>query len=196
LPDLPATEGFDPMMVAGVGSEVSDPGLARRPTLVGAQIGNGVVHIDRAAHRVGVGKHIGVVPQLELFAETGGDFIAIDRDMAGGQIDYRLQADPAVVSEQQLQPAQQHRPDAFDPGDTGACGERLDVEMHIHDRPWSRPIGIKRRWQDLQGPVRRLPRRRRIQRLILDPSAVSAAIRFCTLLTILGSRVLIKIGLV
>jgi len=44
--------------------------------------------------------------------------------------------------------------------------------------------------------VRRLPRRRRIQRLILDPSAVSAAIRFCTLLTILGSRVLIKIELV
>ncbi|HEY6687180.1 MAG TPA: hypothetical protein VI094_13325 [Propionibacteriaceae bacterium] len=34
-------------------------GLARRPTLIGAQIRDGVIDVDRAAHRRGVGEDIG-----------------------------------------------------------------------------------------------------------------------------------------
>ena len=39
LGDLPAAVGFDPVVVAGVGSEVPNSGLAGRPAFVGVQVG-------------------------------------------------------------------------------------------------------------------------------------------------------------
>jgi hypothetical protein len=82
--DLPAAVGFDPVVVAGVGSEVPDPGLAGRPTFVGAQVGDGVIDIDRAADCGGVGKYVGGVAQLELFPKPGRNFVAVHRGVAGG----------------------------------------------------------------------------------------------------------------
>ena len=46
------------------GSEVADPGLPGRPALIGAEISDGVINIDAAAHRGGVGKHIGGIAEL------------------------------------------------------------------------------------------------------------------------------------
>jgi hypothetical protein len=83
LADLPAAVGFDPVVVADVGSEVPDPGLAGRPAFVGAQVGNGVVDSDRAADRRGLGEDVGGVAQQDLFAEAGGDFVCVDRCVAG-----------------------------------------------------------------------------------------------------------------
>jgi hypothetical protein len=65
-----------------------------------------VINIDRTAHRVGVGKHIRRVTQQQMFPQTRRDLIAIDRDMAGGQIDHRLQTDAAAVTQQHAQPTQ------------------------------------------------------------------------------------------
>jgi hypothetical protein len=84
LSDLPAVVGFDPVVVAGVGSEVPDPGLAGWPAFVGAQIRDGVVDIGGAADGRGVGKHVGGVAQLELFPKPGRNFVAVDRGVAGG----------------------------------------------------------------------------------------------------------------
>jgi hypothetical protein len=55
-----------------MGSEVADPGLAGRPTLIGAEVGDGVIKIDAAAHTGGKRKHVGRVAQLQLFAEPDG----------------------------------------------------------------------------------------------------------------------------
>jgi hypothetical protein len=41
--------GFAPVVAADVGSEVADPGLAGRATLIGAQVADGVIHIHAAA---------------------------------------------------------------------------------------------------------------------------------------------------
>ena len=82
-----------------MGSEVPDPGLARRPTLFGIQIRDGVVDIDRAAYRGGVGEDIGWIAQQDLFAEAGRDLVGIDRYMAGGEVDDRFHTDAAVVAE-------------------------------------------------------------------------------------------------
>jgi hypothetical protein len=71
------------VVVAGVGSEIRDPGLAGRSTLVGAEVGDGVIHIDQPAHRGGVGEHIGGVAELQLLAEPGRDLVAVDRGVAG-----------------------------------------------------------------------------------------------------------------
>ena len=84
MSNLPAAEGFEPVMVADMWSEVSDPGLAERPTLVGAEVGDGVVKVDAAADCGGVGEHVGRVAELELFAEPRGDFVAVDRGVSGG----------------------------------------------------------------------------------------------------------------
>jgi len=45
-------------------------------------------------------EHVGGVAELQLLAEPGGDFVAVDRGVSGGQVDHRLQVDPAVVAEQ------------------------------------------------------------------------------------------------
>ncbi len=76
--------GFVVVVAADVGSEVADSGLAGRPAAGGAEVGDGVIHVEAAAHRSGVGKHVGGVAELELFAEPGGDFVAVDREMPGG----------------------------------------------------------------------------------------------------------------
>ena len=55
-----------------------------------------MVNVDAAAHCGGVGKHIGGVAELELFAQPGRDFVAVDRDVSGGQVDHRFQADAAA----------------------------------------------------------------------------------------------------
>jgi hypothetical protein len=98
--------GFDPVVVAGVGSEVPDPGLTGRPTFVGTQVGDGVIDIDRAAHRRGVGEYIGGIAQQDLFAEAGGDFVCVDRCMAGSEVDRRFHTDAAMVADDQVQLAQ------------------------------------------------------------------------------------------
>jgi hypothetical protein len=84
LADLPAAEGFDPVVVADVRSEVPDSGLARRATLIEADIGAGVVDVDGAAHRVGVGEYIGRIAQQDVFPEAGRDFVAVEWNVAGG----------------------------------------------------------------------------------------------------------------
>ena len=82
-----------------MGSEVPDPGLTGRPTLVGAQVGDGVIDIDRAADCGGVGEDIGGIAQQDLFAEAGGDFVCVDRGVAGSEVDHRFHADAAVITE-------------------------------------------------------------------------------------------------
>jgi len=67
-----------------VGSEVADAGLAGRATLVGVEVGDGVVKVEAAADRGGVGEHVGGVAELELFAESGRDFVAVDGGVSGG----------------------------------------------------------------------------------------------------------------
>ena len=100
LADLPAGVRFQAVVVAGVGSEVADAGLAGRAALVGAEVGNGVVNVDQPAYCGGVGEDVGGVAEVELFAEPGRDFIAVDRGVAGGEVDHGFQADGAVVAEQ------------------------------------------------------------------------------------------------
>ena len=78
-----------------VRSQVADPSLAGRPTLVRTEVGDGVIKIDAAAHRSGIGEHVGRVAKLELFAEPGRDLVAVHRGVSGGQIDHRLQTDLA-----------------------------------------------------------------------------------------------------
>ena len=76
--------GFVVVVAPYVGSEVPDPGLTGRPAFVGAQVGDGVIDIDRAADCGGVGKHVGGVAQLELFPKPGRNFVCVDRGVAGG----------------------------------------------------------------------------------------------------------------
>jgi hypothetical protein len=68
--------------------------------LVGAEVGDGVVKVDAAADCGGVGEHVGGITELQLFAEPGRDFVAVDRGMSGGQIDHRFQVDGAMLAEQ------------------------------------------------------------------------------------------------
>jgi hypothetical protein len=51
LPDLPASVGFQAVMAAYLGSEVADPGLARRSAAVRAEVGDCVIDIDGTADR-------------------------------------------------------------------------------------------------------------------------------------------------
>ena len=60
---------FLAMVTADVGAEVAEPGLAGRPTLVWAQVGNRVVHVDGSADRGGVGEYVGGIAQQQLFAQ-------------------------------------------------------------------------------------------------------------------------------
>ncbi len=99
---LASRHWFVVVVAADVGSEVADSGLAGRAALVGPEVGDGVVKVDAAAHRGGIVKHIGGVAELELFAKPGGDFVAVDRDVSGGQIDHRFQADAARAAEQHV----------------------------------------------------------------------------------------------
>src|SRR3954452_21689239 len=98
--------GFQPVMEAHVRSEVADPGLARRPTLVRIEVGDGVININPPAHRGGVRKHIGRIAQQYLFAERSGDLVAVDRYVPRRQIDQRLQADAATLTEQRSELAE------------------------------------------------------------------------------------------
>jgi hypothetical protein len=93
--------GFVVVVAPYVGSEAPDPGLTgwRQPAFVGAQIRDGVVDIGGAADGRGVGKHVGGVAQQDLFAEAGRDFVAVDRGVAGSEVDHRFHADAAVIAE-------------------------------------------------------------------------------------------------
>ena len=91
LADSPAAVSFVVVVAACVGSEVADSGLAGRPALVGAEVGDGVVQVDAAVHGGGVGEDVGGVAELELFAESGGDFVAVDWGVPGGQVDDRFE---------------------------------------------------------------------------------------------------------
>ncbi len=71
-------------MAACERSEVTDPGLAGRPASVGAEVGDGVIKVDAAAHRGGVGEHVGGVAEVQLLAEPRRDFVTIHRGMSGG----------------------------------------------------------------------------------------------------------------
>ena len=73
LANLPAAVGFVVVVPAYVGSQVADPGLARRPASIGAEIRNGVINIDVAADPGGIRKYVGGITQLELLAEPGRD---------------------------------------------------------------------------------------------------------------------------
>jgi hypothetical protein len=116
---------------ADVGAEVAEPGLAGRAAAVGAQVGDGVVHVDGSVDGGGVGEDVGGVAQLQLFAEAGGDFVGIDWGVPGWQVDDRFQMDGAVLAEQQAEPAEQDWADVFDAGHTGACGEGFGAEVYI-----------------------------------------------------------------
>ena len=59
----------------------------------------GVINIDRAADRRGVGKHVGGVAQLGLFPKPGWDFVAVDRGVPGSEVDHWFHADAAVITE-------------------------------------------------------------------------------------------------
>jgi hypothetical protein len=72
------------LVVAGVGSKVADPGLAERSTLARAEVGNRVINIDQPADGGGVGEDVGGVAELQLFAESGWYFVAVDWGVAGG----------------------------------------------------------------------------------------------------------------
>jgi hypothetical protein len=48
LSNLPAAVGFDPVVVASVGSEVADSDLAGRSAALWAEVGDGVVDVDFA----------------------------------------------------------------------------------------------------------------------------------------------------
>jgi hypothetical protein len=98
--------GFDPVVVAGVGSEVADSGLAGRPAFVGAQVGDGVIDIDGAADCGGVGEDVGGIAQQDLFAEAGWDFVCVDGGVAGSEVDHRFHTDAAMVADDQVQLAQ------------------------------------------------------------------------------------------
>jgi hypothetical protein len=87
-----------------VGSEVPDPGLAGWPAFVGAEVGDGVVDIDRAADCGGVREDVGGIAQQDLFAEAGGDFVCVDRCVAGSEVDHWFHADAAMITEQEAQP--------------------------------------------------------------------------------------------
>jgi hypothetical protein len=84
LPDLPAAEGFVPVMAPYVRSDVADPGLAKRSTPIGVELGNRVVKDDAAAHRGGVRKHIGRIAEFQLLTKPGRDFVAVDWGVSGG----------------------------------------------------------------------------------------------------------------
>ena len=63
-----------------------------------------MVDVGGAADRGGVGEDVGGVAQQDLFAEAGGDFVAVDRGVAGSEVDQWFHADAAVITEQEAQP--------------------------------------------------------------------------------------------
>jgi hypothetical protein len=83
LANVPAAVGLVAVVAADVGSEVADLGLAGRPALIETPIGDGVIQVQAAAHRSGVGEHISRVAQLQLFAKPGRDLITIDGNVSG-----------------------------------------------------------------------------------------------------------------
>jgi hypothetical protein len=101
LADLPASVRRLAVVAADEWSEVAEPGLARRPAFVRAQVGNRVVHIDRSADRGGVREHISGITQQQLLAQASRDLIGIGRGMPGRQVNNRFQIDRAEVAEQQ-----------------------------------------------------------------------------------------------
>src|SRR5512132_2144822 len=133
-----------------VGSEVPTPGLARWPAAVRAQIRDGVVDVDAAAHCGGIGKHISGVAQQDLFAQLRRYFVAVEGDVSGGKVDHRFQADRAAVPEQGVELTQHDGADVFDSGDTGARCERFGGEMYIDHGAGTRPRRVERRWGDVQ----------------------------------------------
>jgi hypothetical protein len=163
--------GLASVVAADVGSEVADPGLAGRPTCIGTEVEDGVIHIHPAAHRGGIRKHISRAAELQLLPQPGRDLITVHRGVAGRQIDHRLQADPAAVAEQAAQPTQQHRADIFDPGDPGAGGEGFLAEMDIDHSAGPSPIRIKRRRDELQRPMSGLAGGGRIRNRLLHPAS-------------------------
>ena len=87
---------------------------------------------------------------MELFAEPGGDFVAVHRCVAGWQIDHRFQADGAVIAEWGVEPVQQNGADVFDPGDAEASAEGFFAEVDVDDSTRPGPVGVERRRADLQ----------------------------------------------
>ena len=85
--------GCHPVVVAGQRSELSDPGLARRPALVGVEVGDGVVQIHPTGAAGGVGEHIDRLPQPQMLPDDVGDFVGVDRRWHIVQVDDRLQQD-------------------------------------------------------------------------------------------------------
>jgi hypothetical protein len=65
-----------------------------------------VVDIDRAADRSGVWEDVGGIAQQDLFAEAGGDFVCVDRGVAGSEVDHWFHLDAAMVAEDHVQLAQ------------------------------------------------------------------------------------------
>jgi hypothetical protein len=57
LLDLPAGMSLQSVVAAGVGSEIADPGLARRSASIGAEVGKGVIKLDLTTDCGGVGEH-------------------------------------------------------------------------------------------------------------------------------------------
>ena len=109
------------------------------------EVGDDVIKVSPAAHRGGVGEHISGISELELFAEPGGDLVAVDRSMPSGQIDHRFQADGALVAEQGTLPTQQHRANVLHSGHAAAGGQGFLAEVNVDDCPGPRPVKIERR---------------------------------------------------
>ena len=80
-----------------------------------------------------------------MFPQRCWDFVAVDGEVSGGQVDHRFQADAAAVAEQGAQPIKQDGADLFDAGDAGAGGEGFFAEMNVNNGAGSGPVRIKRR---------------------------------------------------
>ena len=137
--------GCHPVVVAGQRSELSDPGLARRPALVGVQVGDGVVQIHPAGAAGGVGEHINRLPQPQMLPDDVGDFVGVDRRWQIVQVDDRLQQNLGLFPHQVMQPGEQHRPDVLHPGDPAAGRQRRLGKMHVDHRARPGPRRVERR---------------------------------------------------
>ena len=105
------------------------------------------------AYRSGVGEHVGGVAQQDLFAQLGRDFVAVEGDVSGGEVDHRFEADAAVFSEHGGELAQHHGTDVFGPADTGAGAERFGSHMHVDDGAGPGLLGVERRRDEVQRMV-------------------------------------------
>ncbi|MGA9345244.1 MAG: hypothetical protein WBV37_09120, partial [Nocardioidaceae bacterium] len=65
---MPVAVGFDPVVEAGDGAEFAEAGLARWPTLIGFDEGNGVVDVAGPAGGGGVGEAVDRDGQVDGFA--------------------------------------------------------------------------------------------------------------------------------